>query len=692
MSDGAQLRTLTGYSGYVNGVAFGPDGTTLASGSDDFTINLWADLLGMLAEFARNHSKPYSYILTLTDIPTLTFFIVSKRLCMGRGTMYRVIVLALIFLLIPIMVLAQTGGRINVAVMDLEATGGVAETDKRMLSDRLRTELLNTGRFKVIERNSMEAILKEQGLQLADCTSDECVIEIGQLLGVERMIAGSVGRIGSTHSVNLRMIDVETGEILLSRNVDCVCSIEEVFSTRLNQAARLIAGLDAGIATTPGLAGHGDLFIKSDPEGARIYLDGELMTGATPIVVEKLEAGVHVVRVAKDDFIGQASVFVSAGGMTTTEIPMELGKATLRVYSKPFEAIVFLDEKEVGPTPQSLNDVSAGRHNIVVRMPGYVDHEETVHLGIGEEKTVQAVLVPAHGAIRISASLPRATVSVNGETHEWVLPHTIGDLPFGIYAIEVSASEYEPYSETVSVAERRLHTVHADLRKQRGTLSLTKHLSGTQVYVNGELIGESPLNHELEIGTCNVHLRRPGYEKGEAQQLKVTRDGAVEIAFNLKLKRKSKAFKRSLIWPGLGQLYAERSGPGMLYALGEAAAIGYVYYSITNYNGSVQDFDNAEVDYYGAVGADEIQAAYIAKEEAFDKISPARNQLFISAGLAAGLYLWNIVDVNMFGIPLGVSAGNELGHESSGAALSLTLIHDSKEKPAPGLRFSIRFD
>jgi len=60
----------------------------------------------------------------------------------------------------------------------------------------------------VLERKQMLNMLKEQCFQQTGCTSNECAIEAGQLIGVSHIIAGSIGKVGRTYLVTARLIDV----------------------------------------------------------------------------------------------------------------------------------------------------------------------------------------------------------------------------------------------------------------------------------------------------------------------------------------------------------------------------------------------------------------------------------------------------------------------------------------------------
>ena len=100
----------------------------------------------------------------------------------------------------------------NIAVVDFNGNN-ISDGEVRALTDRLRTELFNTKYFKVIEREMMQEVLKEQGFQQSGCTTDECMVEIGRLIGVEKIIGGSISKVGNIYSVSSRIVNVETGEI-----------------------------------------------------------------------------------------------------------------------------------------------------------------------------------------------------------------------------------------------------------------------------------------------------------------------------------------------------------------------------------------------------------------------------------------------------------------------------------------------
>jgi TolB-like protein len=132
-------------------------------------------------------------------------------------------------------------GKLNVAVMTLKGSSGISEGESGLISDRLRGELFNTGRANVMEREQMQEVLKEQGFQQSGtCTDEACLVQMGQLLGVQAIISGSMGKLGNMYLINLRIIDVQTGRIIQVVSEDIKGELEEVVGRLPGIAARLV--------------------------------------------------------------------------------------------------------------------------------------------------------------------------------------------------------------------------------------------------------------------------------------------------------------------------------------------------------------------------------------------------------------------------------------------------------------------
>lgn len=157
----------------------------------------------------------------------------------------------------------------TLAVLDL-ATESIPAAEVQMLSERLRVHLFNTGHFRLLEREHMLDILKEQSFQQSGCVATSCAVEVGQLLGVEKMVAGSVERVASFYSLNARLVDVETGQIERISFDDCIgCSFEDVLSGSTTQVVGALTGVPAG---APAVDQRGSSARLPSPENMAVQL------------------------------------------------------------------------------------------------------------------------------------------------------------------------------------------------------------------------------------------------------------------------------------------------------------------------------------------------------------------------------------------------------------------------------------
>ncbi len=121
-----------------------------------------------------------------------------------------------------------------------EFSGSITKTEAKVLTDRLVNILINSEKYKLVERSMMDEILKEQGFQQTGCTDQSCAVEIGQLLGVEKICTGTIGKVGSLYSITLRVVSVSTAEIEVTASYDFKGSIEDVLHFGITEATNVL--------------------------------------------------------------------------------------------------------------------------------------------------------------------------------------------------------------------------------------------------------------------------------------------------------------------------------------------------------------------------------------------------------------------------------------------------------------------
>jgi TolB-like protein len=104
----------------------------------------------------------------------------------------------------------------TIAVLSFEAKN-VGQATAEAVSDIISTELFNTKRFRVIERQAINKVISELQFQMTGVTDMSQAVEIGKMLNAEKVVVGTVSRFGErTIIINIKLVDVKTGNLELA--------------------------------------------------------------------------------------------------------------------------------------------------------------------------------------------------------------------------------------------------------------------------------------------------------------------------------------------------------------------------------------------------------------------------------------------------------------------------------------------
>ena len=123
----------------------------------------------------------------------------------------------------------------TVAIFDF-SNNGLSNNEVLTLTDRLRTELVQVSDYTIVERSKIDEILKEQKFQLSGCV-EECLLEVGQILGANNIIIGSIGKIGNIYTISARMVNAESGKIIQAISYDSDYDIGNLLKYGMKECA-----------------------------------------------------------------------------------------------------------------------------------------------------------------------------------------------------------------------------------------------------------------------------------------------------------------------------------------------------------------------------------------------------------------------------------------------------------------------
>ena len=155
--------------------------------------------------------------------------------------------------------------KIRIAVIDLETSPKLSNSVGMEISEHIRTHLSHLYRFDVMQKSDMNDILNQQGfLRPKGCNKIEChptlfdtqgtlqflekcgasdhdaALEIGWMLGVEKVLIGLVNELEDHYTISVKIVDTLTREVEVTDQISFHYKIQDI-QKRIEELAARIA-------------------------------------------------------------------------------------------------------------------------------------------------------------------------------------------------------------------------------------------------------------------------------------------------------------------------------------------------------------------------------------------------------------------------------------------------------------------
>lgn len=554
----------------------------------------------------------------------------------------------------PILVYPQ---KVNIAILQFDAAN-ISEAEVRILTDRLRTELIRLGSYNVVERAIMEDVLREQGFQQSGCVTTECVVEVGKLVGVEQMVAGSIGRIGSLYTISARIVDVETGTVISQTSLDCPCSIETVLTESMAEIAATLSGV-SGAREPP----TGSIVFLANIDSVKVYsfektefedsLVEDYYRGVTPLLMENQKPGEYKYLAVKSGYRDFSGIYTIKPGVETTvniELEKEIGSVT--ITSNIDSTLIIIGYDTIGYTPIQTFNIYAGEYQITAIRSGYRTYQKLLKVADGENIIHNIKLSPKNGQLVIDSKRPGQYFDIIiGDTVYKHVNRKVFVLREGAYQITIREWGYYDYKKEIVIKDNSIAHLYADNEKILTPIIVKIHPEEAKLTLNGNRTIKPESDLSLPFGTYSLEATAPKYEQF-ANKFSIQGQDTIHLNIRLKPKSKIKAIGYSSLIPGSGQLYLENGKRGNVFIFLSIGSVALMSYFSKSYIENKHLMNQYRDDYKSARTAKEINLTKQLYQKQVSHVNDTREKLVVSIVVVGSVWLANIIDVYLTkGIP-----------------------------------------
>jgi serine/threonine protein kinase len=293
---------------------------------------------------------------------------------------------------------------------------------------------------------------------------------------------------------------------------------------------------------------YGYLSIDSKPTAAAVYLDDQELESNTPVVLDSIAAGEHVIEVRKRGYQPyRQNIEIKTGDTLSINSRLIREVATvatgkLAITSTPSGAKVIIDGTDTGlKTPCTVEKLSAGRHKIRLTKNGYqtkditrtVQSDETtrVSLNLTRSQTPVARNNKRKSYFKINVD-PWAKIYIDGKYIETTPIAKALQITAGTHTVRLTNPSFQTWQKKINFKSGETVSLDIKLQPFAGYLKLSVR-PWADVYIDGRYYETTPIADAIQLpaGRHTIKLINPSF---------LTHEEVVTVAANKTMKKSVK--------------------------------------------------------------------------------------------------------------------------------------------------------